>query len=548
MNLWSLSPKIASFFMSIAMFFASLFPFMNSADFSIDTTNKLYEVKNVVNTLNCWDPYEFDENTRPDGENDVISFVRYIELMRATGGNENDDPFVEPLDRTVLDDYDFSRIIASCRGILNLGAKPFIKLGNVPLKLSDDPIIGSMNSNVRPPADYDEWYRFLIAYLGALIDNFGLDEVKTWRFGVFTEYENDDWFYAGDKDPEASFVEYCKIYDYSVKALTDKLGDDVYVGAHSMTVIEGLWDERDFIAHCANGTNYATGEKGTHISYLSSSFYDSKINEKTSGMRPAECIEFLRGCAESVGLYGLDYGFDEGRILTGNYGQDAEALVPRAVGWNIQSAYDAKLYKEISEAGADRFSSWGYTSGGSVNGYPSVAYHTAERFSKFAGASAVSVESKTNGSKKNEKGSFASYDKENGVINIMAYNFKESYNYFTPSKMSFKINAPDFDGKKIEIKTYRIDSDCNFFDEWQSDARKYIKDKTAMSWSPDAYTLDGNILSDELREKYENELRDKYVECSALDFTSEETECRGEIDLSLFVEANTSVFIVITAK
>lgn len=548
MNLWSLSPKIASFFMSIAVFFASLFPFANSADFMIDTTNELYEVKNVVSNLNCWSPYAFDENTQPDSENDVMSFVNYIELMRATGGNADDDPFIDPLDRTVLDDYDFSRIIASCRGILNLGAKPFIKLGNVPLKLSDDPIIGGMDSNVRPPRDYDEWYRFLTAYLGALIDNFGLEEVRSWRFGVFTEYENDDWFYAGDKDPEASFIAYCKIYDYSVKALTDMLGDDVYVGVHSMTVTEGLWDERDFIAHCANGINYATGEKGTRICYLTSSFYDSTITDKTSGMRPAECIKFLRESAESVGLYGLDYGFDEGRILSGNYGRDDNALVPRSVGWNIQSAYDAKLYKEISEAGADWFSSWGYTSGGAVNGYPSVAYHTAERFSEFAGTSAVSVESKTKGSKKNEKGAFASYDKENGVINVMAYNFKESYNYFTPSKMSFKINVPDFEGKNIEIKTYKIDSDCNFFDEWQSDAREYIKDKNAMSWSPDAYTLDGNILSDELREKYENELRDKYIECSSLDFTSEETECNGEIDLSLFVEANTSVFIVITAK
>lgn len=548
MNLWSMYPKFAAFLMSFVTFFSSLFPFCNFADFTVDTTKELYEVKGIVNTLNCWNPYAFNENTTVSDENDVMSFVDYIELMRATGGDGIIDPFVDPYDNSTLDDYDFSRIISSCRGILNLGAKPFIKFGNVPLKLSAEPLIGTFGVNVRPPEDYDEWYRFISAYVNALIDEFGLEEVKTWRFGVFTEYENTEWFYVGDEDPEASLVEYCKIYDYTVKALTDALGNDVYVGAHSMTVTEGLWDERDFIEHCANGTNYATGEKGTHISYLTSSFYDSSITQQTSGIRPAQCIELLRSAAENAGLYGLDYGFDEGRLIGGAEGAEQSALFPRAVGWNIQSAYDAKLYKEISEAGASWFSSWGYTTGDAVSGYPSVAYHTAERFSAFAGGSAVSVESKTRGSDKNEKGAFASVDKENVVINIMAYNFKRSYNYFTPSKMSFKINAPDFAGKTVEIRTYKIDSDCNFFDEWQTDAREYIKNKTVMAWSPDAYTLDGNIISDELREKYENELRDKYIECSALDYTSEERVCGGEIDLSLFVEANTSVFIVITAK
>lgn len=108
-----------------------------------------------------------------------MAFVDYIELMSAAGGNAENDPFAEPLNREVLDDYDFSRIVSSCRGILNLVAKPFLKLGNIPLKLSDEPLIGDFGYNVRPPQNYDdpqnydEWYRFLRAYLGALTDAFG---------------------------------------------------------------------------------------------------------------------------------------------------------------------------------------------------------------------------------------------------------------------------------------------------------------------------------------------------------------------------------------
>lgn len=540
------SRKFTAFIVGILTFVTSVFPSVNGVKFTVDTQSELYEVNPIVNTINCWNPYSFDENTMPDSENSVMDFVDYIELMRATGGNEKDDPFIDPLDRTVLDDYDFSRIVASCRGVLNLGAKPFLKLGNVPLKLSSDPVIGNMDSNVRPPEDYDEWYRFLTAYLGALIDEFGLDEVRSWRFGVFTEYENDEWFYVGDRDPEASFIEYCKIYDYSVKALTDMLGDDVYVGAHSMTVTEGLWDERDFIKHCAFGVNYATGEIGTHISYLTSSFYDSTIVKSTSGLRPAECIELLRSAAEDAGLYGLDYGFDEGRILYGSKGTDETALLPRAVGWNIQSAYDAKLYNELSECGASWFSSWGYTSGGSVFGYPSIAYHTAEQFSKMAGCTAVAASADAKHTVKKDKDIIAAKDSESETLYIMAYNYKQSLNYFMPSRMNFSINASEYSGKTVEIKTYYINSDCNFFDEWREDAKSYIKKGSAMSWSPDSYVLDGNITDGDLLEKYNDTLRDKYKSLSILTPESQLVECDGTLSFACTADPNTVVFVEIT--
>ena len=99
----------------------------------------------------------------------------------------------------------------------------------------------------------------------------GKEEVLSWRFGVMTEFENADWFIANDGNANSAFKEYCKLYDYTVQALIDVIGEDVYVGAHAMSVTEGQWDERDFIEHCAKGTNYKTGETGTKICYLSGS-------------------------------------------------------------------------------------------------------------------------------------------------------------------------------------------------------------------------------------------------------------------------------------
>ena len=520
----------------------------NSADITVNADNIRGKVPDIVNTLNCWNPYSFNEQTAPDPENEVMSFVDYIELMSATGGNVENDPFVEPLNREVLDDYDFSRIVSSCRGILNLGAKPFLKLGNIPLKLSAEPLIGDFGYNVRPPQDYDEWYRFLRAYLGALTDAFGVDEVSSWRFGVFTEYENPEWFYAGDKDPEQSLAEFCKIYDYSVKALTDALGDDVFVGAHSMTVTEGLWDERGFIRHCAYGTNYATGETGTHISYLTSSFYDSGIYKQTSGKRPADCVRFLRNAAESYGLYGLQYGFDEGRILFGAAGSESEALSTRAVGDTVQAAYDAKLYKELSDCGASWFSSWGYTTGGSVYGFGSVAYHTAQLFSRLSGCEAAEVTAKSSGVFGSEKNAYAAKNPETGAIYISGYNCKLSKAYKLSGRLNFEIRDKALSGKTVEVRTYLINDDCNFFDEWREDAYMYIANGTATSWSPDCYTLDGNILPEKLRERYETELRDKYKTLAELTPRVQVTEFGEVLNLSVDADANSAVFIEILPR
>ena len=139
----------------ITLLFSIILPWINGAEYEINTADERYTVNAVTDTINVWSPYAFDADTQPDGENDVMSFVKYIELMSATGGNAELDPFVDPSDRTTQTDYDFSRIIGSCRGILNLGAKQLIKLGNVPMKLSAEPLIGAFGVNVRPPEDYN---------------------------------------------------------------------------------------------------------------------------------------------------------------------------------------------------------------------------------------------------------------------------------------------------------------------------------------------------------------------------------------------------------
>ena len=186
--------------------------------------------------------------------------------MAATGGNEQRDLFKDPGDRATVTDYDFGRLVAACRNIVRMGLKPMIKTGWVPLKMSAEPKMSKeFGTNIRPPDDYDAYYNYIRAVAGALKKEFGVAKIRTWSWGVGVEFENKDWFEAVDGKGETTKEAYFHLYDTTVAALEDTLGaDNVTVGAHSMSVSEGLWDEREFIEHCAKGPNlHQPDRKGT---------------------------------------------------------------------------------------------------------------------------------------------------------------------------------------------------------------------------------------------------------------------------------------------
>ena len=299
------------------------FRLTNNYVFSIHADDTGAVLPNVKSNINCVGGRFGKKPLDTATTYNPYDFIEYVQLMECTGGNDERDLFVHSDDFTVLDDYDFSGLISSCENILETGAKPLLKLGNVPAKLSRKTItsknidLGEFNVNVYPPDDYGEYYTYIKAIAGALVDHFGREEVLSWRFGVLTEYENDQWFHDADNNADNTMIEYCKLYDYTVQALIDVIGQDVFVGAHSMTCGKGMWDEADFIRHCGEGTNYATGRKGTRIKYLAASYYERKPGLTGDPESLTAITGFFRETARSVGLTDLIFGVDEGRILCG---------------------------------------------------------------------------------------------------------------------------------------------------------------------------------------------------------------------------------------
>ena len=526
----------------------------NKFTFTVDATKTTNTLHNVVNNVNIWsiegNPFV---NATVNEENNIFEFVDYVQFMQCSGGTEARDLFKDPLDRTVLDDYDFTVLIENCRGVLELGGKPMLKLGSVPLKYSEKATTEhGFGMNPYPPDDYDVYYDYIKAIAKALVKEFGKKEVLTWRFGVMTEYENADWFVGSNSEDKKTLAKesaeaYCKLYDYTAQALVDVLGDEVFVGAHSMSVTEGLWDEAIFIEHCAKGKNYKTGKIGSPLKYLSASFYDSTPGDYTDGYTLPETIAYIRGVAEANGLTDLIYGIDEGRILCGvNSGANNDELLTRTCGYTYQAAYDARLIAQMFNNDIAYFSAWSYLSGGFLSGNPTVSYHVAKNAAKMAGAKLTeTTKTKSGIILGGDIDAISAFNEDADTLYVMAYNFKNDLDYKTSAELNFEINAPQFDGKKVKITTYTIDDDCNYFDEWVEDRKTYNIGDDCFNWSPDDPEIDATttLENQEARDIYFNELYSKYTECSKLVPTEETVKVEnGKITLNTTLDPHAVVF------
>lgn len=512
--------------------------------FSIDATETEEELPNLASNINLWEMGKTFINVPEKRDIDIFEFVEYVQLMNCTGGTVSRDLFDNPLDRTVRNDYNFTKLIENCRGIVKLGAKPHLVTGNVPLKLTTNPEGCVFSDNANPPDDYNEYYDYIKAMGDALVEEFGKEELLTWRYGVFTEFENADWFSAKSGDAEETKEAFFKIYDYTVAALQDSIGEDIYIGAHSMTVTEGMWDEADFIRHVAYGTNYATGKTGTRISYLGASFYDIRPEEKTSGKTLEDTIKYLKNTAESCGLYGLEYGIDEGRILAGSTsGREKDDLFSRSVGYTMQGAYDARAYAALLDTGASYLSFWSHLSEGNFRGLPTVSYYVAKQISGYKGLSKASVSISDKGRIRNaDIGCRAAVDKDTGALRFFIYNFKYDLDYNRTADVSVDITTSLPDGD-YPITIYRINDDCNWFDEWCADREKYGINDDDFSWSPD----DGCIsMGNEKAMSVYKAQKEFYAECAKLTPEVQEITVRnGHIVWGTTIEANTVAFFEI---
>lgn len=569
-------PKIVSVLLSFVMLFslviipqemkaASIEPLnaIPSSDVKLtfDLSASGQQIKNKFSLINMWDKNtywtEMADNQPTDHFADKYPFVETIKLMTATGGcyvgfsrcTTNRDLFENPADRTVLDDYKFDSLIQSTRNIVNQGLQPYIVTGNVPIKYSTDPTLGVFELNVRPPSDYDVYYDYILAMANALVEEFGVQEVGSWRWGVITEFENADMFSTGKVNARETQTAYFKLYDYTVAALEDAIGaENVTIGAHSMGVSAGHWSHLEFIDHVAKGVNNKTGKIGTQLDFISASYYDQQPGIPNPYYKSLkDTLNTLRGRAIENGLMNLTIGIDEGRILTGF---DGKELAPRAVGHTFQASADARLFRNLNDWNIDYFALWSLTTDGIWTGVDTISTHIANLSYRMVGNQQITpVVTGTPNDSDNEIDGIGGYDEADNKINLMVYNYNSDVFATTEESPIIEINnLAAVEGDTVTIKQWYIDdNNANFWPTWWADQEAQgIYANANQHWSQDSAEVMFTLTRQEDK-NYWYSREETYKELAELKHTtSTATVSNGKLVLSPELDHHAVVFYEIS--
>ncbi|HZT71069.1 MAG TPA: beta-xylosidase [Terriglobia bacterium] len=152
-----------------------------------------------------------------------------------------------------------------------LGITPYVEIGFMPQALSTHPEPyrhhwpnGPLFTGwAYPPKDYNKWFQLIYEWVRHSIERYGRRTVARWDWEVWNEPDIGYWHGA----PQ----EYCKLYDYTAAAVKRALpearvGGPATTGPASPHAAEFL---RAFLTHCVSGRNYATGETGSPLDFIS---------------------------------------------------------------------------------------------------------------------------------------------------------------------------------------------------------------------------------------------------------------------------------------
>ncbi|MAT71225.1 MAG: beta-xylosidase [Planctomycetaceae bacterium] len=167
--------------------------------------------------------------------------------------------------------YDWTILDQIFDAYLANGVRPYVQIGFMPRDLSTkpDPYQHQWNPKLRyeeiftgwayPPTDYEKWAELVHQWALHCIDSYGRDEVATWYWQTWNEANAGYW--------QGSDEEFLKLHDYAVDAVRRAL-PEARVGGPDTAGAGGEFTHR-FIDHCASGVNYATGERGTPMDFVS---------------------------------------------------------------------------------------------------------------------------------------------------------------------------------------------------------------------------------------------------------------------------------------
>jgi xylan 1,4-beta-xylosidase len=157
--------------------------------------------------------------------------------------------------------YNFTILDQIFDAYRDAGVRPMVELGFMPQALATGtgsyyvPYPKTLDGSVQsPPKDYAMWGELVRRFTEHMVERYGKAVVATWYFEVWNEPDISYW--------KGTPADYFKLYDYSVAAVRKALpnaivGGPASTGPGSTRASSFL---QNFLNHCANDKNAATGE------------------------------------------------------------------------------------------------------------------------------------------------------------------------------------------------------------------------------------------------------------------------------------------------
>jgi len=167
--------------------------------------------------------------------------------------------------------YDWKIVDRIFDTYLQRGVKPYVQIGFMPKALSTkpEPYQHHWTPTAKyeeiytgwayPPKDYSRWAELVFQWTKHCVDRYGKREVLTWYWEVWNEANIGYW----RGTPE----EFRKLHDYAIDAVRRALPGARVGGAD--TAGSGGQFTRDFLEHSLSGKNFATGQTGTPLDFIS---------------------------------------------------------------------------------------------------------------------------------------------------------------------------------------------------------------------------------------------------------------------------------------
>jgi xylan 1,4-beta-xylosidase len=434
--------------------------------------------------------------------NSIKSYVKSYNLVRMMGGrSDNQNNFYKGVDNAGKIIVNFNELISSLQNFRLTGFKPRIVLDNVPWEMSL-PKVDDTYGNSKPPNDYGIWRQYVNAYLQALVDAFGMSEVKTWRFRIATEPNYTPHHWRGTKE------EYFKHYDITVDEVLKVIPDAIVGPGNLLTESSVAKFSTEIIDHCATGTNYATGSIGTKMDFFALSYYE-KLDKKE--VRFEDVIKPYRDKLNSYSQFStIPFDIQEFGILRGDNGVRGLSL---SDGTEVGASWYATIAALAYKYNVTEIYDWGQELESST--LPTGRRSVTEMFLKLEGGNRMFAQENLSGF------SGVIPVSKDGKIYVLVYNHNTTRNSTNAKTIYPKLEGSQISGtEKWKMKEWTIDKDNSILmNELYKDIRSAgVGEKTDGR-------IYGNRPSDRFEDGWKNVLNSnlsKYENLSKLKLTVED--------------------------